>query len=179
MKFKDLIKSHSWLSIEITLLNLYPDQKEMIAEYKSVFDSLQIMESENDEILIVLTEYDSDKDDESEFHSTYVDVSGRNLNPEVNNSITDSYAIEFVRWEKWLGMDLAPETLRNFNELEIIAHCLCEMTFCGYEQEQIQEQLSSFNKTIDDYKNLTDQEKKDQTMSLDELKRKPDKKDDG
>lgn len=29
MIFKDLIKSHNWLSVKITLLNLYPDQKEI------------------------------------------------------------------------------------------------------------------------------------------------------
>src|ERR1039457_480994 len=132
MKFKDLIKSHSWLSIEMTLLNLYPDQEKIIDEYKSVFESLQILELENNEMLIVLTEYECATDDENEPKSTYVDVSGRKLLQETN-SIADSYAIEFVKWEKWLGMDLAPETLGNFIELEIIAHCLFEMTYCGYE----------------------------------------------
>ena len=177
MKFKDLIKSHNWLSIEMTLLHLYPDQEKIIDEYKSVFENLQIMESENDEMLIVLTEYESDKDEENESKSTYVDVSGRKLKQETNNSFTDSYAIEFVKWEKWLGMNLAPETLDNFNELEIIAHCLFEMTFCGYEQEEIQEQIDSINKIIDDYKNLTGEEKQEQTISLEDLKKKLDEKD--
>lgn len=58
MKFKDLIKAHSWLSIEMTLLNLYPDQKNNLEAYKTIFESLQIMEPENDEMLIVLTEYE-------------------------------------------------------------------------------------------------------------------------
>ena len=172
MKFKDLVESHNWLSIEMTLLKLYPDQERIIDEYKSVFEKLQIMESENDEMLIVLTEYESDSKEENESNSTYVDVSGRKPKPETNNSISDSYAIEFVKWEKWLGMDLAPETLYNFNELEIIAHCLFELTFCGYEQEEIQEQFDSISKTIDDYENLTDEEKKEQTISLEELKKK-------
>lgn len=136
---------------------------------------MQILESDNDEMLIVLTEYECDTDGENEPISLYVDVSGRKLKPETN-SISDSYAIEFVKWEKWLGMDLAPETLDNFSELEIIAHCLFEMTFCGYEQEEIQEQFDSINKTIDEYKSLTDEEKKDQTISLEELKKNLDKK---
>jgi len=73
-------------------------------------------------------------------------------------------------------MDLAPETLDNFSELEIISHCLFEMTFCGYEQEEIQEQFDSINKIVDDYKSLTDKEKEEQTISLEELKKKLDDK---
>ena len=175
MKFKDLIKSHHWLSIELTLLNLYPDQQEIIDQYKNVFDSLLLMEPVNDDMLIVLKEYDCDEEEENGSKSTYVDISGRKIDPETENSITVSYAIEFVKWEKWLGMDLAPETLYNFNELEIIAHCLFEMTFCGYEQEEIQEQFDSINRTVEDYKKMTDEEKKEKTISLEELKKKLDK----
>jgi hypothetical protein len=178
MKFKDLIKSHSWLSIEMTLLNLYPDQKEMVDGYKSVFESLQIMEPVNNEMLIVLTEYECDIAEENDPKSTYVDVSGRKSVPDTT-SIAGGYAIEFVKWEKWLGMVLAPETLENFGELEIIAHCLFEMTFCGYEQEEIQEQFDSINRSIDDYKNLSSVEKENQTISLEELKKKLDEKDGG
>lgn len=174
MKFTDLIKSHNWLSVELTLLNLYPDQQEIIDQYKNVFDSLLIMEPENDEMLIVLTEYECDDDEENESKSTYVDVSGRKLELETDNSLTDSYAIEFVKWEKWLGMEVAPETLYNFNELEIIAHCLFEMTFCGYEQEEIQEQFDSINRTVEDYKRMTDEEKEEKTISLEELKKRLD-----
>ena len=175
MKFKDLINSHSWLSIEITLLNLYPDQEDIIEEYKRIFDSLQILEPDNSEMLIVLSEYECDTTEENEPTSTYIDVSGRKLFPEID-SISNSYAIEFVKWEKCLGMDLAPETLDNFSELEIISHCLFEMTFCGYEQEEIQEQFDSINKIVDDYKSLTDKEKEEQTISLEELKKKLDDK---
>lgn len=173
MKFNDLIKSHHWLSVELTILNLYPDQKEIIDEYKKVFESLQIMQPVNYEMLIVLTEYECDSDDETNARSRYVDVSGRKLKAE-SNSITESFAIEFAKWENWLGMKLAPETIDNFNKLEIIAHCLFEMTFCGYEQEEIQKQFDSIKKTVDDYKPLIDEGKKQKTISLDYLKKKLD-----
>lgn len=177
MKFYELIKSQHWLSIELTIIGLYPDQKKNIEEYRRVFESLQLTEPVNDEMLIVLTEYDCDTDDDRQLKSTYVDVSGRKLNTEPN-SITESYAIEFVKWENWLGMTLAPETLENFSELEIITHCLYELTFCGYEQEEIQEQFASIKKTVDDYKNLTDEEKKQSTISLEDLKKKLEDNDD-
>ena len=175
MIFNDLIKSHSWLSIEMTLLNLYPDQEDLIEEYRRVFNKLQVLKSDNSEMLIVLTEYESDTTDGNQTSLTYVDVSGRKLFAEIN-SISESYAIEFVIWEEWLGMELAPETLEKFSELEIIAHCLFEMTFCGYEQEEIQEQLNSINNIVDEYKGLTAEEKQEQTISLEELKKKLDDK---
>lgn len=159
MEFQNLIKSHNWLSVELTLINLYPEQKELIDDYKKVFENLQTLDAEIDEMLIVLKEYHYENEDDIYF-KTYVDVSGRKLGEKNYDSMTDSYAIEFIKWEKWLGMSLAPETIENFSELEIIAHCLFEMTFCGYEQEEIQEEFESINKTIDDYKNLTNQEKK-------------------
>ena len=83
--------------------------------------------------------------------------------------MTDSYAIEFVEWKNWLGMDVAPETTKNFSDLEIIAHCLYEMTFIGYEENEIQEQFNTIKNEIEEYKNLAEEEKKETTISLDEL----------
>lgn len=166
MKFKELIKSHQWLSIEITLLQLYPDQKEIIEDYKAVFEKLQTMSPVDDEMFIVLTEYNCDDDhDEKGNKATYIDVSGKKI---FTNSITDSYAIEFVKWENWLGMTIAPETIDNFSGLEILAHCLYEMTFCGYREDEIQEQFDSIKRTVDDYA-LTDEDTADKTVPLDEI----------
>lgn len=177
MTFYELIKSQHWLSIEHTFLDLYPDQKEIMVEYRRVFESLLIMQPVNDEMLIVLTEIEFDTDNKSQPKSTYVDVSGRKLKPELN-SINDSYAMEFVKWENWLGMKLAPETLENFMELEIISHCLYEMTFCGYEQDEIQDQYASINKSIEDFKHLTEEEKKQTTISFEDFKKSLDTYDD-
>ena len=177
MNLHDLIKSNNWLSTRMTLLDLYPDQKEITDEYRSVFENLQLVEPVNDEMLIVLIEYESDTYGTNEPKFTYVDVAGKKLKQDPN-SFSNSYAIEFAKWENWLGMEIAPETLENFNELEIISHCLYEMTFCGYEQDEIQAQFNSINNTIDEYKNLTAEEKNEQTISLDDLKKKLEEKGD-
>lgn len=167
MKLKDLIISHNWLSVELTLLQLYPDQKNIVDEYRNVFGKLKLLEPEDYDMSIVLTEYDCDNDDESEIR-TYINVSGRRSIKE-ENVLTDSYAIEFVAWKNWLGMDLAPETTKNFSDLEIIAHCLYEMTFAGYDEDEIQEQFNTIKNEVEEYKNLTEEEKKEQTISLDEM----------
>lgn len=149
----------------MTLIKLYPNQIELINDYRNVFGKLQYLKPEANDMLIVLTEYLDDFEENSDVENTYVDVSGRKLVIE-ENSITNSYAIEFVKWEKWLGMELAPETLENFNELEIIAHCLFEMTFFGYEEEEIQEQFESINDKIEDYRAFSEKEKKKKLFQL-------------
>ncbi|HCS20839.1 MAG TPA: hypothetical protein DIW47_09820 [Bacteroidetes bacterium] len=175
MKFYELIKSNNWLSVELTLLDLYPGQKDLIEEYKNVFEILKIKEPEDVEMNIVLTVYDSEFEDDND---TYIDVSGRNRVKDPD-SLADSYALEFTSWKKWLGMDLAPETIMNFSELEIIAHCLYELTFIGFEELEIQEQFDSIKSSMEEYENLTDEEKKANTISLDELIRRLDEDDSG
>jgi hypothetical protein len=171
MTLYELIKSQHWLSIEHTILDLYPDQNEIIEEYRRVFESLLIMQPVNEEMLIVLAEIKCDSSDESQTEATYIDVSGRKQRLDLN-SLNDNYAMEFVNWENWIGMKLAPETLENFSELEIIAHCLYEMTFCGFNQDEIQEQYASINNRIEDFKILTEEEKKQTTISYEDFKKR-------
>jgi hypothetical protein len=171
----DLIKSYNWLSVELTLLKLYPDQDNMLDEYRHVYEKLKVTEpADYDELEIILTEYDCDPNFESH-KETYVDVSGQKKTPDPND-ITNGYAIEFLEWDKWLGMDIATETTKNFSDLEIIAHCLYEMTFIDYDEEAIQEQFKSINDRVEEYKKLTDEEKEQKTISLDKLKRRLDEK---
>jgi hypothetical protein len=175
MNLYDLIKSYNWLSVELTLLKLYPDQDKMLDEYRNVYEKLKLTEpADYNELEIVLTEYDNDPNFESD-KETYVDVSGQKKVPNPND-ITNGYAIEFLEWGKWLGMDLAKETIKNFSDLEIIAHCLYEMTFIDYDEEAIQEQFKSLNDNVEEYKKLTEEKKEQKTISLDELKRRLDEK---
>lgn len=176
MKLFDLIKSNNWLSIELTLLRLYPDQEKMLDEYRNVFEKLIITEPTESELDIVLTECESDSNFESEIE-TFVDIYGRKKITDPN-LIAESYALEFLEWNKWLGMDLAQETINNFSELEIIAHCLYEMTFVSFDEDEIQEKLKSLNDSVEEYNKLTDEEKKQKTISLDELKRRLDEEED-
>ena len=50
--FITLIKNNAWLSIELTLLELYPDEKENIAGYQKMFNQLQLLSPTPSEINI-------------------------------------------------------------------------------------------------------------------------------
>jgi hypothetical protein len=172
MKFDSLIKSYNWLSVKTTLLALYPEQIESINAYEEVFNKLQIMQPKEVAIDIILNQH---YDDET-FEPSCVDVSGINLNA-TEDDITDRLAIEFCPWNDWLGMGIDKLTLKEFTELEIIAHCLYEMTYAGYDENEIQEEFDKIKDIQEEYKNLTDEEKEMKTISMEELMKKHNIKD--
>jgi hypothetical protein len=167
MKFQEIIKDAAWLSVELALLKLYPDEKKNISGYEEVFNKLKIMPVNESNISILVSNEIDDFD-----NTEYVHVSGYYTNPEDNtDEHTMSLAIEFTPWSEWLGMDISPKTLSEFNELEIIAHCLYEMTFVGYEEEDIKAELDKINDLVEEIKNMTEEEKKEKLTSWDDFKK--------
>ena len=149
----------------MVLIQLYPGEKKSVSAYEQVFNDLKLMEPVAGDVSIVLSNENDDFD-----NSSYVDVSGRENNPKENpNKLTDSLAIEFTPWNEWLGMDIEKNILQDFTELEIIVHCLYEMTFMGFDEEEIQAEMDKLNSISDEYKNMSDEEKKENTISLDDL----------
>lgn len=163
MILKELINTNQWLSVEFTLLSLYPDQEDSIDLYKEVYEKLRLIEPITGDMSIVLTHYD----EEEEPDDNYVQVSGKKYN-ELEKKI-EHYAIEFSPWNEWLGMEIEEETLASFNELEIISHCLFEMTFVSFDEEEIQDEFNALKKRADEFENMTDEEKKASTRSLDDF----------
>lgn len=156
MRFKDLIRNNSWLSVEIKLLDLYPGEKFRISAYEDIFSRLQVMPEKKSDMSIVLDkEYDRDAP-----NGYYVGVSARKKD-EANDGheITPFYAIEFTPWDEWLSMEIDSNTISEFAELDIIAHCLYEMTFIGFDETKIQARLNQLTKTAEAVENMPEEEK--------------------
>jgi hypothetical protein len=174
MKFFEIIKRAEWLSVEMVLLKLYPDEKKNLSGYKEVFNKLKIMPIKESNISILVSNEIDDFD-----NIEYVNVSGYYTNPKDNIDEQElSLAIEFTHWNEWLGMDVSPKTLSDFNELEIIAHCLYEMTFVGYEEKEIQAELDRINESVEEIKSMTDEEKNEKLLSWEDLKKEFEKEED-
>ena len=166
MKFYEIIKTNSWLSVELVLLQLYPGEKYRISAYENVFDDLKFLESTDTEISIVISWVKDDFDNQE-----YVDVSGyERSNTQLSDEQNHSLALEFTSWDKWLGMDIDEKTLQDFTEFEIISHCLHEMTFISFDQKIIQEEIDKLEKLADEIRNMSEEEKKVKLKSWDELK---------
>lgn len=166
MQLIDLIQSNSWLSIQMVLVQLHPDVEEDIEAYEKVFKLLQVMPAKTSKVTIELNLITEDCDEDG-----FVDVSGYYTDPaERIDPFSNSLAIEFVPWEEWLGMELDQHALATFSELEIIAHCLHEMTYGGFEQEEIQTQFEELKGIKEDYEKQSPEEREKHTGSFEESK---------
>jgi hypothetical protein len=132
---------------------IVPHEEKNILAYKNVFEELLFVHPEDSEISILVTHQKDDFDGEE-----YVDVSGKYAHPK-NKEEEFSQALEFSTWSKWLGMEICPQSFKQFSELEIISHCLYKMTFVGFEEKEIQEERNRIEKSFEAYKNLTEEEK--------------------
>lgn len=167
MKFGELLKEYSWDDVALALLRVYPDEDKNIEGYKHVFDTLQTLSPTKTNMRIVI---ENALDPSTKEY--YPDVSGKNgtlvkedspyTEDDTTGNQEQTYGIEFQEWSEWLGMELDPSTLEKFSEEEIIAHCLWEMTFFGYTQEEIQ-------KTFDEIKEARDNIDFDSFSDIDDL----------
>jgi hypothetical protein len=167
MKLIDLIKQNSWLSVELTLLEIYPKEKKNISGYEDNFRQLVSMPVIESDMIIEIKREIDDFDNEE-----YIDISGRKKNESKDLKEQEvSYALEFTRWSEWLGMQIDKTSIKNFTELEIISRCLFEMTFMGIDENEIQEELNKIIDTYEECKLLTEEEKRLKTISLEDFKR--------
>lgn len=164
MQLNELIQTNKWLSVSMTLTSLYPDQDQGLEAYEKVYRLLQQIPRVETDIEIVLQQHYDDETNEE----NYVDVSGLKRDKQ-NSELTENLAIEFVPWAEWLGMAVSRDTLKHFGELEIISHCLYEMTFVGYNEIEIQKQFSTIKTSFEEYKNMTTEEKQRNLKSLDDF----------
>ena len=78
----------------------------------------------------------------------------------------DSVALDFQPWEVWLGMEIAPDTLQRYSRAEVVAHCIHEMTFYGFEPDRTAEAGAEV------LRRMEDQTKgKSEASSLEEVRR--------
>lgn len=180
MTFKELLNRHPWAAVKYRLLELYPDEADSIDAYALVYDALILLSPRPSDMHLIVEEVFRPGLDDQPF----VDVSGCNgtlqkdlkefehfgvpADSECANAEV-SYAIEFTPWEEWLGMEVDPATLEAFDEVAIIAHCLWEMTFAGFDQETIQQKVDELRETAAEIRGMTMAERRERCRPFDAL----------
>lgn len=77
----------------------------------------------------------------------YPDVSGVNI---INKQDKKKYGLEYIRWVDWISMFVTKETLSIFTKEEIVAACLYEMTFYGFDEDTIEANENKLLKSIEE-----------------------------
>lgn len=163
MKLKDLIQSTPWPNISSLFSEIHPDAEEDIDGYRSVFEKLLTMEPEVLDMSIVVSKEEDPSDGE-----IHIDVSGLYNNPKSEEEHY-SQAIEFTPWRHWLGMEISQESLNEFSEEEILVHCLFEMTYVGFSEEDIQKTMGEIEKRREANKSVPAEDRFVSEADIDEL----------
>lgn len=142
MIFKELIQKTQWKDIKQKMLELYPDEYENLGAYRYVWYQLvYILDPKQNNMEILICDR---VDDLLGDYEIYQDVSGWDG--------IQRWAIEFTPWEEWLGMKINEETLKKYSRDEIVVHCMWEMTYCGFNQKEIKEEIDELNKRVEEVK---------------------------
>lgn len=137
--FRDVLMETEWENVQERFVVLYPDEAKSIDGYRNVYHTLKELNAksnEDDTTIVINFVPDEEK--------PYYGVSGKVLGKEL------LYGLEFCDWTEWLGYYMG-ET--DFSNEDFVAHCLWEMTWWGFTQEDIKKQEDLLNEaTEDDYK---------------------------
>ncbi len=58
------------------------------------------------------------------------------------------WALDFTPWAEWLALPIEADTEGRLSSAEIVAHCLWEMTWHGYEEEHVQEKIEEIEERV-------------------------------
>jgi hypothetical protein len=180
MKLKELVLKTSWNAVKSSLFQIYPESERGIGKFKGVFEALLTLSPRETKMRLCLKEVLGEGIDEE----PYVEVYGKDgtlnkdlpdfhhfsetASTEFANSET-SFAIDLVPWEEWLGMELDPSALQAYSDSDILAHCLWEMTFFGFDQLAIEKQREEIDRQVMEFKNMSEEEKKSMLIPWEEV----------
>jgi hypothetical protein len=189
MTLAELIRSVSWPEVE-SLIPRFPHEPELnVKGYRHVFDELHRLRPAESRMRIVVQEhFDSDFDE-----APVLEVLGRNgqlnrdqedvrsasseMDEEWLDSETD-FALSLTPWEEWLGMQIDPNSLARYSEAEIVAQCLWDMTFHGFEQDQVRDTLTDLKRRIGEIDAMTPEEREMYLIPAEEVFRMLDREQD-
>ena len=123
---KDYINNFTANEVVERMTELYPDESENnLTGYRAILEHMRTMTPTISDVNIHIVELE---DEGEKYHHVFGTV--------VEDELT--HALGWTNWEEWLGMSIEDETLTNYNPLDILVHCIWDMTFYGWNDEAIQ-----------------------------------------
>jgi len=184
MKFKELLEDVTWSEIKESLIKLYEVTPHNLEDYMSVVQNLTTMNSKESDMRICVEWVPPDEFNENGYWTVHgrngklhKDTEDAELFPNADEEFLNSevnWALEFNKWCEFLGMEIDTETSNNIelSRADIVAHILYEMTFIGYEEEEIQDKMDDLKQRVEEIKNMSEEEIKKNTISLEDFKKK-------
>jgi hypothetical protein len=130
--FKDIIDLVDANSVKDSFTRLYPKYAKNVDAYLRVLESLKKMKpsKERDNFIIAV---DWCPPDEEFGDPGYYRVHG------YHDNYDNFMGLEYMEWTFWLSKIPDKRFLMNYPMEDYIAHCLWEMTWCGFSENSIRE----------------------------------------
>ncbi|GAU77054.1 DUF6557 family protein [Fusibacter sp. 3D3] len=139
MNLKTLMMNTTKDAVLNELLILYPETDNEIESYEAVYDlieTLRLIPFDKFDIRIGLVDPSQSEDfEEGIDEEAYVVVSGHDEKQELH------FALGFAKWEEWVNAPINVDETLQITDESIIAICLYEMTFYGFDEETIASEL--------------------------------------
>jgi hypothetical protein len=144
MKLKEILDKVDDFDVLNKFQELYDEKEGNLVGYSFLLNDLREIEPEESEYTLHIKYVDKDFDD-TPMDEPYYDISGQ-------IEEDGRYAMEFVPWAKWLGSEVNMDDLAELSmSLEdFIIHCMWEMTFMGFDEGTIKDQIDELNKRVED-----------------------------
>jgi hypothetical protein len=164
MIFSDLIQRNVWENIAKRFVEIFPEQEKNLDGYEYVFFLTPTLKKEETNGMCLCIRHGSDgdicKEDGCEWEDIY-GVDGSLQRDHEDNLILDengntritTWALELNPWGYWANLDIDEESLRNYGDIDFICYALYEMTFFGFDQQDVIDQRNELDrrcKSIDD-----------------------------
>ena len=132
-RLADLLKEVSFDPVFYKLCHWFNNQEDSRNGYESVFNKLILMSPKRHKLddLFIEVRIVKETDDNDWLNVSGVKVLGKS---------TTKYGIEFEPWRDWISSFITQETLDSLEKEDIVAACLYEMTFFGFEEQRVQDE---------------------------------------
>jgi len=125
MTFKELLSQSDWKEVWITLSGLFPEYVELMDSYRTAYDELKRLKPDDGNIRLFIGRYDP--------HGVIpFYVLG------FEDDCPKGVSLKFSLWEKWLGASVDESILSQYQQAEVVAICLYDMTWSGFSSEEVQ-----------------------------------------
>lgn len=146
MTLKKYIENSTKPLIMEALTEMYPECLAQSEAYEDVIDYVaNTPESNFDEFVIEVGLIDPSSDEEYEEgvdEEAYLSISGYSVKEDLH------FALGFSKWEEWANAKIIIQEDLMISPEELIAICIYEMTFYGFDQESILKELVDLEKGI-------------------------------
>ncbi len=138
MKLYELLEFASWKDVQEALTRFYhtgESEDDSWPEFKGVFGELLSAEPKDSETEITVVP-----------HFVKEDMMGVRVIGVGGKAGSDPvFGLLMTPWVEWLGMRVDDDICQSFPAAEIVALCLHEMTYFGYDMRKVNEMIGRIN----------------------------------